>query len=195
MSADHPSRAMEEIRVVRTYKRRAERKRRFTRGPADFQLFKEKGDFLMREIESSHQFILQGLHRRQQQRQRKLFRVTVNSCLQHYVHQNIKHAKLTTEFGAFFLQRIDTNRSSMPASGPFLTASARVELFCDTCPSEFTSLSETEVSQLINSFSNKTCSFYPIPANLVISCMDAILLPAVTKMINLSLTSGRFPRE
>ena len=39
-----------------------------------------------------------------------------------------------------------------------------------------------------------TCALDPLPACLVSGCID-VLLPSITKMINLSLTSGHFPAE
>ena len=48
--------------------------------------------------------------------------------------------------------------------------------------------------QLISSSYLKSCALDPLPAYLVSGCID-VLLPSVTKMINLSLTSVHFPAE
>lgn len=63
-----------------------------------------------------------------------------------------------------------------------------------SCFSEFVTLEESEVSWLISSCNLKSCALDPQPACLVSGCIGA-LLPSVTKMINLSVTSGHFPVE
>ena len=63
-----------------------------------------------------------------------------------------------------------------------------------SCFSEFITLEESEVSRLISSSNLKSCALDPLPACLVSGCID-VLLPSITEMINLSLTSGHFPAE
>ena len=46
---------------------------------------------------------------------------------------------------------------------------------------------------LITASSKKSCPIDPIPTKLLTECVD-VLLPPITKMINLSLDSGYFPR-
>src|SRR6218665_397701 len=48
------------------------------------------------------------------------------------------------------------------------------------------------VSLLLNSFPNKQCELDPIPTSLLKDCASA-LVPVITKIINLSLSSGNFP--
>ena len=57
--------------------------------------------------------------------------------------------KLATHFGEFFLEKISTIKSSMSDPNPSPTASIPFQVPCDIRFSEFTSLSETKVSQLI----------------------------------------------
>src|SRR6218665_1654430 len=52
--------------------------------------------------------------------------------------------------------------------------------------------SEAEVSLLLNSLPNKQCQLDPIPTSLLKDC-DSVLVPVITKIINLSLSSGNFP--
>ena len=52
-------------------------------------------------------------------------------------------------------------------------------------------LTDKEVSSLIIKATKKTCSLDPMPTTLVVECLD-VLLPVLTKMINLSLQSGCF---
>ena len=56
---------------------------------------------------------------------------------------------------------------------------------------QFKPLSECEVRRLVESSAKKTCILDPMPTSLVIGCTQ-VLLPVVTKIINLSLESGVF---
>ena len=62
-----------------------------------------------------------------------------------------------------------------------------------SCFSEFNLLFESEVFDLITASSKKSCPLDPIPTKLLNECVD-LLLPPITKIINLSLDSGYFPR-
>ncbi|CAB3987163.1 Hypothetical predicted protein, partial [Paramuricea clavata] len=53
-------------------------------------------------------------------------------------------------------------------------------------------MSDDDTERLITSSNKKSTSFDPIPTKLVIECLD-VLLPVITKIINLSLESGIFP--
>src|SRR6218665_2862367 len=52
--------------------------------------------------------------------------------------------------------------------------------------------SETEVLLLLNSLPNKQCELDPIPTSLLKECAS-VLLPVITQIINLSLSTGNFP--
>ena len=56
---------------------------------------------------------------------------------------------------------------------------------------QFKALSECEVRRLIESSAKKTCILDPMSTSLVIGCTQ-VLLPVLTKIINLSLESGVF---
>ena len=57
--------------------------------------------------------------------------------------------------------------------------------------SKFSLITEEKVHKLINSSTNKSCTLDPMPTSLVIDCIY-VLLPIITKVINLSLGSGLF---
>src|SRR6218665_66483 len=52
--------------------------------------------------------------------------------------------------------------------------------------------SEAEVLLLLNSLPNKQCELDPIPTSLLKDCAS-VILPVITKIINLSLSTGNFP--
>ena len=62
-----------------------------------------------------------------------------------------------------------------------------------SCFSEFNLLTASEVFDLITASSKKSCPPDPIPIKLLTEYVDR-LLPPITKIINLSLDSGYFPR-
>ena len=62
-----------------------------------------------------------------------------------------------------------------------------------SCFSEFYLLSESEVFDLITASPKKSCSIDLIPTKLLNECIG-VLLPSITKIINLSLDSSYFPR-
>ena len=58
----------------------------------------------------------------------------------------------------------------------------------------FTALSEEDVRQLIHDSSKKSCSLDPLSTSVALDYV-VILLPAITKVINLSLESKQFAEE
>ena len=59
---------------------------------------------------------------------------------------------------------------------------------------EFKYLTETEICALIESAAKKSCPLDPIPTRLLVSCVD-VLVPVITKMVNLFLQTGQFPNQ
>ena len=55
-------------------------------------------------------------------------------------------------------------------------------------------LNDSEVQKLIEATPKKSCSLDPMPTPLVVDCID-ILLPVITKIINLSLQTGSFDEQ
>ena len=94
----------------------------------------------------------------------------------------------------FFRQNIVHIRSNLLDLNSPETGSMEQEACLTTCFSEFVTLEESEVSRLISSSNLKSCALDLLPACLVSGPID-VLLPSITKMINLSLMSGHFPAE
>ena len=63
-----------------------------------------------------------------------------------------------------------------------------------TTLSGFRPASEEEVGKIISTSPNKQCGLDPVPTALVKQCLP-ILLPVITKIVNLSLSSGTFPES
>jgi len=100
------------------------------------------------------------------------------------------------DVGNFFVQKIevisaDLDREASSADSPmtpYLTCNSESTVSFNT----FHTLSEDDVLKLITKSGEKSCSQDPMPTSLVCKCLD-VLLPVLTRMVNLSLQSGCFP--
>ena len=96
----------------------------------------------------------------------------------------ISNSKLANDFGEFFIRKIDLIKEqieSIDVQSP--------DVHFDSCPvhfEEFAMISENDLKKIITDSSNAYCDSEPIPTRLLKSCVD-VLLPILTKMINLSL--------
>ena len=101
-------------------------------------------------------------------------------------------SNLANQLGTFFIQKIEavgSNLNNMVQGLPALP-----DDYAQVSPpplSKFSLITEEKVHKLINSSTNKSCTLDPMPTSLVIDCIY-VLLPIITKMINLSLGSGLF---
>ena len=59
---------------------------------------------------------------------------------------------------------------------------------------KFSSVSEDQVRKLIQAAPSKSCQLDPIPTSLLKECLD-VLLPSITKIVNLCLSEGVFPDD
>ena len=99
---------------------------------------------------------------------------------------------LANRFAEFFCLKIEAIRNDLfarytPAANSLGDAQA-----CSAKLSEFERMTEDQVKSLVNSSRLKTCSLDPLPASIMKDCMD-ILLPVLTKMINISIDTATVP--
>ena len=102
--------------------------------------------------------------------------------------------KLANDIGKFFAQKIERIRTALDTAASNLcpTATEPIYTSCPTQLTSFTEVSEEDVKGLIGRSSKKTCSLDPMPTSLVVESL-AVLLPVITRMLNLSLQNGNFP--
>ena len=101
-------------------------------------------------------------------------------------------SNLANQLGTFFIQKIETIGSNLDNMAQGLPA--LLDDYAQVSPpplSKFSPITEEKVRKLINSSTNKSCILDPMPTSLVMDCIY-VLLPIITKMINLSLESGLF---
>ena len=113
--------------------------------------------------------------------------LTDSSCVE-------RGTKLANDIGKFFAQKIERIRTSLDTAASNLCPTATEPLYT-SCPAQlisFTELSEEDIKGLIGRSSKKTCSLDPMPTSLVVESLD-VLLPVITRMLNLSLQNGNFP--
>ena len=79
------------------------------------------------------------------------------------------------------LPLIDLNPLSLPDKSPPIFSSFKL-------------VSVHEIKQLILSSPKSICLLYPVPSNLQPHCIDSIA-PIITRIVNLSLSSGIFPKQ
>ncbi len=105
-------------------------------------------------------------------------------------------AELANDFGNFFKGKIDNIRQQLDSASQ--SSSRNLALSPTSRPTvtldSFTPLSEQDVKKLIMNSKSTSCNLDPIPTWLLKKCLD-VLLPVLTKMVNLSLKTGVFPDE
>ena len=100
---------------------------------------------------------------------------------------------LANDIGEFFVQKIENIRSELDLSASD-SPNRVVDEALNACFDSFEQLSEEDVKNLIAKSNGKTSSLDPMPTSIVVQCQD-VLLPVLTRMINMSLDSGVFPVE
>ena len=98
--------------------------------------------------------------------------------------------ELAEEFATFFLNKIRKIREALDTCPKFKPTKQS-----NSQPLEnFTNLTENEVEKIIKSMPTKSCRLDTLPTK-VLKDIVIPLLPLLTKIINMSLTEGRFAEE
>jgi hypothetical protein len=96
-------------------------------------------------------------------------------------------------FATFFSEKILKLHTALKSASP-LSSPHIAPRHTPTILSSFCSVSEDEVSKIMSHSSNTFCDLDPIPTSLLKQCLPA-LIPTVTRIINLSLSTGTFPDQ
>ncbi|PFX28126.1 hypothetical protein AWC38_SpisGene7167 [Stylophora pistillata] len=100
---------------------------------------------------------------------------------------------LATDFGEFFVQEISGIKSMISSTAHRSSSSTLpAEFVTDASFSEFELKSTNDEQAITLSSAKKSCLLDPIPTTLLVEHLD-VLLPTITRMINLSLSTGHFP--
>ena len=103
---------------------------------------------------------------------------------------------LPEEFSSYFSSKICNLRDSICRDSVNSLCAPNVHEHCSSsCPfslCEFATATEDEITTLILKSPNKQCNLDPLPTSLLKKCVHC-LSPVITKIVNLSLSSGIFP--
>ena len=100
---------------------------------------------------------------------------------------------LANEMAYFFVEKISNIRSKFHVCTihDCQDCASIMELHSPSFGS-FKAITEDETYSIIMNLAKKSCALDPIPTPLMVKCID-VLLPVITKMVNISLKSGHFP--
>ena len=185
------------VKIAKRQRRKAEKKWRRTKSHSDFVAYKAKKNqatFLINN--ARHRFYTDFISENSDD-QGKLFRaakslLTPKSEITFPDYRD--PTALVNDIGQFFVQKIERLRSELDSISPSedsITVSCAMP---NTNLVSFNELDEKSVRELISKSSKKSCSLDPMPTSLVVECLD-VLLPIITRMVNLSLKSGTFPES
>ncbi len=128
--------------------------------------------------------------------QRDLFRVVDKLCSPKVTkslpaHENPKD--LANSFVKFFSDKITRLRNSLDSTQSQPLTVTQNEC-CSSSLREFRVVSEEDVMKAITSASITSCPLDPLPVDLFKQCLGDTL-PTITRIVNLSLSSGTFPEH
>ena len=191
----------DEIAIAKRLRRKLERKWRRSRLEYDRLEYIQQCGIVNQLLRSSKEAYYSKFIEENSTDSRKLFK-SVNMLLNRNLDACYPTTKSDTDlacaFADFFMQKIDRIRSEVAvgrSSIELTTISEAVQCFsCETKLQSFKSLTNNKVFKLIKSGTIKSCSLDPLPASIMAKPCHA-LLPMLTRIINLSLTTGEMPED
>ncbi len=184
------------LKDLKRSRRKAERKWRRSMSDTDLDLYKQVKNHYSNMLNSAHRDYYEQAILDATGNQKKLFSIiqelaSVNKISSLPDHDSLQ--ELADRFGDFFMSKIDNIRKEIdaqPCSAQFPHSTEPP----DVTFSSFTPLSEQDVRELVFKSKPTSCNLDPIPTPILKECIE-IVLPVLTKMINLSLQNGIFPNE
>ena len=194
----------EEIKLAKKERRRAERKWRITKTTADLNVFKSlknRCTYLMRKAKCS---FFSDFVEMNSDNQGKLFRA-IKILLKgkdKITFPRHDEVVLVNELGKHFVKKIldihseiDNGTSLADNDDGGFQRDDYIEYSVNIPSFEaFEPLSENDVYNLIMNSKKKSSYLDPVPTDLLMKCLD-VLLPVITKIINISLDTGCFPND
>ena len=177
----------EEVLEALRVKRRAERRFRKVKTADSYKDFRKAFDDFTQCLDNSKTNHLCGVIEENSRDSKSLF-AKMNKVMHNVRHNPLPDhtcAKtLADEFNEFFKQKVDKIRDDFE-DGTDDTFKNDIK-FTGRCLNRFQELSEEEVLRIIKASKAKSCELDPLPATLLMHCIP-ILLPVVTRIVNLSL--------
>jgi Reverse transcriptase (RNA-dependent DNA polymerase) len=193
------------LQSLKSFRRRLERNYKRTRDPQLLSALKSATNKYHNLLASAKKRFYSSLVHSRSSHPRLLWK-TINQLL----HRNsssplpnsLPSSSIAESFCSFFSGKISTLRLSLQSLLPNTTTHSPADASSSNYDSPlspprsslsiFEPASESEVSHLLHSLPNKQCELDPIPTSLLKDCAS-ILVPIITKIINISLSTGNFP--
>ena len=186
----------EDIREAKQTRRRAEKKWRTTRLPADLAAFKKERNCVVNLMNEACRVYYNQFIEDSSTDQRRLFMASkslLNMQPDRFLPPHI--SLLANNMGEFFITKIANIRSKLdgisPSHHPSTSEPDLVSEPSDIVLSDFQCQTVEAIRDMITSGKKKSCILDPIPVTLLYACLDP-LLPVITNMVNLSLRTGYF---
>ena len=182
-------------------RRKAERKWRRKKLPADFSDYKKKGNYVTNLMNKSRQYFYSKFKEENSTDHRKLFGAPKKLLGTHDLLRcpdHLDRTVLATDIDKFLVRKIEHIRRDIDAIclsslDPNLVPPDGIATdITDRMLRSFDTLSENNVCDLIKNSARKSCVLDLFPTNLVCDSSE-VLLPVITKMVNASLSITHFP--
>ena len=102
--------------------------------------------------------------------------------------------QLFNEFAAFFHEKISKMQCNLSHDSESIINPLPDLLCCQLEFTDFCTVNTNDIRKYLVSSGVKTCDLDPLPSILLRECLDT-LLPVITRIVNLSLTTGNVPRH
>jgi hypothetical protein len=183
------------LRTARSACRSAESVWKSTHSAADFSVFKTIRNKYHKLVLATKKTYYSNIVQSSSENPRRLWNTINNLLHRHGAAKFPSTISLTTvaeHFASFFSDKISKLYLSVCGKPSALSPHS---LEPPSVPPEFLTFlpaSESEIFKILHDSANKNCDLDPIPTSLVKQCSN-VLIPVLTKIVNLSLISGEFP--
>jgi hypothetical protein len=181
----------EEVKTLRTERRKAERRWRKSGLIVHQEIFKNVKDQLTNTIKSKKKSYVQDKITSADQSQKALFQCMNELLFKSNVNSlptNIPPEDQPNKFCNFFLEKIEKIQS--------IFTTTEDECVQNTTPCQhlldFDLATPEEIKKIILKSPTKSCTLDPFPTFLLKDCLDEVA-PIITAIVNASITSGRVP--
>ena len=110
-----------------------------------------------------------------------------------HLTKSTSNEQLVNEFAAFFHEKISKMRCSLCHDSESIINPLTLSC-CQSELTDFCTVNANDIRKYLVSSGVKTCALDPLPSILLRECLDT-LLPVITRIVNLSLTTGNVPRH
>ena len=102
--------------------------------------------------------------------------------------------ELASRFNCFFMDKVTKIRNNFPSCDKDTDTCTQEVCGVSSPLTSFNAVTPEQLSKIIMSMKTKQCSLDPLPTGLTKECLNS-LIPAVTNIINVSLSTATFPSQ